>query len=112
MGAWGMGSRALQETMGVPGTIILQTSGQNKVGEASGPKRRRNRLIPSWETLEVHSLHLFSRPGRLVGSLSNESAHPGALAPSQSAGVVSNEPKEGFVLGLCVNIGVHSNGER
>lgn len=59
----------------------------------------------------MHSLHLFSRPGRLVGSLSNESAHPGTVAPSQSAGV-SNEPKESFVLGLCINIGVHSNGER
>lgn len=53
LGAWGRGSRALQETARVPGTIILQSSGQNKVGEASGPKRRRNRPIPSWENLEV-----------------------------------------------------------
>lgn len=53
LGAWGRGSRALQETARVPGTIILQSCGQNKVGEASGPKRRRNRPIPSWETLDV-----------------------------------------------------------
>lgn len=41
-----MGSRALQETTGVPGTIILQTSGQNKVGEASGPKKEGTGSFP------------------------------------------------------------------
>lgn len=38
LSAGGMGSRAFQETSGVTGIAIPQISGQNKVGEVSGPK--------------------------------------------------------------------------